>query len=85
MCSRLMLTRESIFIDHVISVRPLFRFCTVLEYVKGHDLDFLLKQQKIFPEREAKAIIVQTLSALKYMNEIKPPIIHYDLKPGLWP
>ena len=46
-------------------------------------MDFLLKQQKIFPEREAKAIIMQTLSALKYMNEIKPPIIHYDLKPGL--
>ena len=54
----------------------------MLEYVKGHDLDFLLKQQKIFPEREAKAIIMQTLSALKYMNEIKPPVIHYDLKPG---
>ncbi|XP_065896668.1 serine/threonine-protein kinase tousled-like 2 isoform X2 [Dysidea avara] len=57
-------------------------FCTVLEYVKGHDLDFLLKQQKIFPEKEAKAIVMQTLSALRYLNEIKPPIIHYDLKPG---
>lgn len=22
------------------------------------------------------------MSALKYLNEIKPPIIHYDLKPG---
>lgn len=24
----------------------------------------------------------QVVSALKYLNEIKPPIIHYDLKPG---
>ena len=24
----------------------------------------------------------QTVSALKYLNEIKPPVIHYDLKPG---
>lgn len=22
------------------------------------------------------------MSALKYLNEIKPPVIHYDLKPG---
>jgi uncharacterized membrane-anchored protein YitT (DUF2179 family) len=28
---------------------------------------------------------MQVSSALKYLNEIKPPIIHYDLKPGkLW-
>lgn len=25
---------------------------------------------------------MQVSSALKYLNEIKPPIIHYDLKPG---
>lgn len=24
----------------------------------------------------------QVVSALKYLNEIKPPVIHYDLKPG---
>jgi len=28
------------------------RFCTVLEYVEGHDLDFLLKQSKTLPEKE---------------------------------
>jgi serine/threonine protein kinase len=26
--------------------------------------------------------IFKVVSALKYLNEIKPPIIHYDLKPG---
>lgn len=57
-------------------------FCTVLEYCDGHDLDFYLKQHKSIPEREARSIIMQVAHALKYLNEIKPPIIHYDLKPG---
>ena len=60
----------------------LFRFCTVLEYCEGNDLDFYLKQNKSIPEKEARSIITQTVSALKYLNEIKPPVIHYDLKPG---
>jgi tousled-like kinase len=59
-------------------------FCTVLEYCDGHDLDFYLKQHKSIPEREARSIIMQVVHALKYLNEIKPPIIHYDLKPGLY-
>lgn len=58
-------------------------FCTVLEYCDGHDLDFYLKQHKSIPEREARSIIMQVVHALKYLNEIKPPIIHYDLKPGM--
>jgi len=57
-------------------------FCTVLEYCDGHDLDFHLKQHKTIAEREARSIIMQVTSALRYLNEIKPPIIHYDLKPG---
>lgn len=60
------------------------RFCTVLEYCDGNDLDFYLKQHKQIPEKEARSIIMQSVSALKYLNEIKPPIIHYDLKPGRW-
>lgn len=58
------------------------QFCTVLEYCDGHDLDFYLKQHKCIPEREARCIIMQVVHALKYLNEIKPPVIHYDLKPG---
>ncbi|BFY97086.1 hypothetical protein BsWGS_00126 [Bradybaena similaris] len=57
-------------------------FCTVLEYQNGNDLDFYLKQNKSIPEKEARSIIIQTVSALRYLNEIKPPVIHYDLKPG---
>lgn len=41
-----------------------------------------LFQHKTIPEREARSIVTQVVSALKYLNEIKPPVIHYDLKPG---
>lgn len=60
------------------------RFCTVLEYCEGNDLDFYLKQHKLMSEKEARSIVMQIVNALRYLNEIKPPIIHYDLKPGKW-
>ncbi|GLH04349.1 Mitogen-activated protein kinase kinase kinase [Gryllus bimaculatus] len=41
-----------------------------------------LYDHKTIPEREARSIVMQVVSALKYLNEIKPPVIHYDLKPG---
>lgn len=59
-----------------------YRFCTVLEYCEGNDLDFYLKQHKLMSEKEGRSIIMQVVNALKYLNEIRPPIIHYDLKPG---
>lgn len=55
----------------------------MLEYCEGNDLDFYLKQHKLMSEKEARSIIMQIVNALKYLNEIKPPIIHYDLKPGM--
>ncbi|KAM9424553.1 serine/threonine-protein kinase tousled-like 2 isoform 2-T2 [Pholidichthys leucotaenia] len=57
-------------------------FCTVLEYCEGNDLDFYLKQNKSMTEKEGRSIVMQLVNALKYLNEIRPPIIHYDLKPG---
>ncbi|KAK2884737.1 serine/threonine-protein kinase tousled-like 2 isoform X1 [Channa argus] len=57
-------------------------FCTVLEYCEGNDLDFYLKQNKLMTEKEGRSIVMQIVSALKYLNQIRPPIIHYDLKPG---
>uniref|UniRef100_A0A8C7ZWG7 non-specific serine/threonine protein kinase n=1 Tax=Oryzias sinensis TaxID=183150 RepID=A0A8C7ZWG7_9TELE len=57
-------------------------FCTVMEFCEGNDLDFYLKQHKLMSEKEARSIVMQIVNALKYLNEIKPPIIHYDLKPG---
>lgn len=57
-------------------------FCTVLEYCEGNDLDFYLKQNKLMTEKEGRSIVMQVVNALKYLNQIRPPIIHYDLKPG---
>uniref|UniRef100_A0A665U3Z1 non-specific serine/threonine protein kinase n=1 Tax=Echeneis naucrates TaxID=173247 RepID=A0A665U3Z1_ECHNA len=57
-------------------------FCTVLEYCEGNDLDFYLKQNKLMTEKEGRSIVMQIVNALKYLNQIRPPIIHYDLKPG---
>ncbi|XP_065312922.1 serine/threonine-protein kinase tousled-like 2 [Gordionus sp. m RMFG-2023] len=73
--------------DKIIKLFDVFEidnnsFCTVLEYCDGNDLDFYLKQHKSISEREARNIVLQAISAIKYLNEIKPPIIHYDLKPG---
>ncbi|XP_048094442.1 serine/threonine-protein kinase tousled-like 1, partial [Alosa alosa] len=70
---------DVVFIDVFICV---YRFCTVLEYCEGNDLDFYLKQHKLMSEKEARSIVMQIVNALRYLNEIKPPIIHYDLKPG---
>lgn len=56
-------------------------FCTVLEYCEGPDLSQYLKRYKCIPEKEAKIIIRQTLNGLKYLNDFKPRVIHYDLKP----
>lgn len=56
-----------------------------MEYCDGNDLDFYLKQHKLMSEKEARSIVMQIVNALKYLNEIKPPIIHYDLKPGKHP
>lgn len=53
-----------------------------MEYCEGNDLDFYLKQHKLMSEKEARSIVMQIVNALRYLNEIKPPIIHYDLKPG---
>jgi len=57
-------------------------FCTVLEFCEDGDLDEVLKMQRILPEREARCIVIQVLNALRYFNEQKQKIIHYDLKPA---
>mmetsp|Transcript_28737 Transcript_28737/g.93413 ORF Transcript_28737/g.93413 Transcript_28737/m.93413 type:complete len:416 (-) Transcript_28737:118-1365(-) len=43
-------------------------FATVLELCRGTDLDHMLKEQGCVPEREAKAMLVQLLSALHYLS-----------------
>lgn len=57
-------------------------FCTVLEYCDSGDLEHVLKNQKTVPEREARSIIMQVFAGLRYLNDQKQKIIHYDLKPA---
>ena len=56
-------------------------FCTVLEYCPGEDLHHYLKKNKTLTEKESKSLMLQIFSGLKYMNEQKEKIIHFDLKP----
>lgn len=57
-------------------------FCTILEYCEGNDLSYKLKAKTKFSEKPAKKIIKKILGVLLYLNNRKPRIIHYDLKPG---
>uniref|UniRef100_A0AC34RJA1 Protein kinase domain-containing protein n=1 Tax=Panagrolaimus sp. JU765 TaxID=591449 RepID=A0AC34RJA1_9BILA len=76
-------------LDHpnIVKLYEIFKiddgtFCSVLEYCDGNDLDFYLKQHRTLPEKETRLIIGQVVDALRYLNEFKTPIIHYDLKPA---
>jgi len=62
-------------------------FATVLECCKGTDLDTTLKDRGRLPERDARAILMQILSGMRYLSTPstdgeRQGIIHYDLKPG---
>lgn len=59
-------------------------FGTVLELCTGDTLDEYMKRYGVLPEREARGVIIQVLSGLRYLNsnETGNKIIHYDLKPG---
>jgi tousled-like kinase len=64
-------------------------FATVLEFCRGTDLDEHLKKHKRLPERDARAILLQIMCGLRYLNipvmengERRQGVIHFDLKPG---
>ncbi|CAE7163296.1 TOUSLED, partial [Symbiodinium pilosum] len=57
-------------------------FVLVLELCEGETLDTRLKANGPLPEKEAKAIVVQILSGLRYLNICGRKIIHYDIKPS---
>jgi len=47
------------------------RFCTVLEYCDGNDLDFYLKQNKVIPEREARSQVNFLFYVPFFKNKMK--------------
>lgn len=57
-------------------------FATVLELCTGGDLEDYSRTHEVLPEKEARAITAQIMSALVYLNTKPRSIIHYDLKPA---
>lgn len=78
---------KSLVHRHIVRLWDIFEidhntFCTVLEYCSGKDLDVVLKETPVLPEREARSILVQIFSGLVKLNKQAQRIIHYDLKPA---
>nr|CAI47005.1 putative protein kinase tousled [Cabomba aquatica] len=78
---------KSLVHNHIVRLWDTFEidhntFCTVLEHCSGRDLDAVLKNTPILPEKEARIIIAQIFQGLVYLNKRLQKIIHYDLKPG---
>ncbi|RHW72981.1 tousled-like kinase I [Trypanosoma brucei equiperdum] len=57
-------------------------FVSVMEFSAGTDLDTHLKRCGTLREVEARLIIMQVVSALRYFAAQHQPVIHYDLKPA---
>ena len=71
--------------ERVVSLLDCFElnqdsFCTILQYTPYGDLDSYIKKHREIPEGTARCLIVQIISGLAYLHELK--VIHYDLKPG---
>ena len=54
----------------------------VMDYVEGHSLDQVLKEQGVCSEREVLDIGIQLCKVLEYLHSRKPPVIYRDLKPS---
>jgi serine/threonine protein kinase len=56
-------------------------YVTVQEYIKGINIEQMVKSGKRFTEIEIMNIMGQILKVLVYFQEQKPPIIHRDINP----
>lgn len=65
--------------DFLVIGREIF---TVMDYVKGHDLNWYMEQGMIFSEEELVRMLRQLCVVLEYLHGQTPPIIHRDIKPG---
>lgn len=55
---------------------------TVMDYIKGMDMDKALQQRGRFTVEEVKKWALQLGEALDYLHKQNPPIIHSDIKPS---
>ncbi len=56
--------------------------CMVLEYVRGKNLETVMKQRGPFKQEQVIETGLVLCSALDYMHSRKPPVLHLDLKPS---
>lgn len=74
---------QSLKHPNVIKVKEAYvgpkRVYIVMEFMEGGELMDLIRKRKVFPEREARKIFLQTMSALAYLHSVG--IIHRDIKP----
>ncbi|MFR5555830.1 MAG: protein kinase domain-containing protein [Coprococcus sp.] len=55
---------------------------TVMSFIPGKSLKTLLQEGRYFQKKEVIRWAMQLCSALQYLHEQIPPIIHGDIKPA---
>lgn len=55
---------------------------TVMEYIRGYDLDHYMKNGYLFTEEQVLYWLGQLAEVLQYLHSRTPVIIHSDIKPG---
>jgi serine/threonine protein kinase len=57
--------------DHLIVIE---------EFVNGDNMEDIIKDNKAIPDIKAVSLVLQICDGLEYMHNLKPPIIHRDIK-----
>lgn len=55
---------------------------TVMEYIRGYDLEYYMKNGYLFTEEQILYWLGQLAEVLEYLHSRTPIIIHSDIKPG---
>lgn len=55
---------------------------TVMDYIKGSDIEHLIRSGEKFSGKQIIKIATQLCEAVSYLHSQKPPIIHSDIKPA---
>ena len=54
----------------------------VMDFIEGDDLKEVLSSKGTFSEKEVITIGTAICDALNYLHNLKPPVVHRDIKPG---